>query len=129
MSKKNKEDKNNKNEEKAWFKKEGELAVDIYETEKNIVIQAPVAGVKKEDIEVITEKDTIIIKGKRDCPKRKDNEVKSFYTQECYFGNFRREVIMPEDFDPSQIKADISDSILTIEVPKIEKEKKRKIEL
>jgi HSP20 family protein len=129
MSKKNKEDKNNKNEEKAWFKKEGELAVDIYETEKNIVIQAPVAGVKKEDIEIITEKDTIIIKGKRDCPKREDNEVKNFYTQECYFGNFRREVIMPEDFDPSQIKADISDSILTIEVPKIEKEKKRKIEL
>jgi HSP20 family molecular chaperone IbpA len=36
---------------------------------------------------------------------------------------------MPEDFDPSQIKADINDSILTIEVPKIEREKKRKIEL
>jgi HSP20 family protein len=126
MSKKNKE--NKKSEEKAWFKKEGELAVDIYETEKNIVIQAPVAGVKKEDIEVVTEKDTIVIKGHRECPKR-DNEVKNFYTQECYFGDFRREVIMPEDFDPSQIKADINDSILTIEVPKIEREKKRKIEL
>ncbi|MEA2092389.1 MAG: Hsp20/alpha crystallin family protein [Patescibacteria group bacterium] len=126
MSKKNKE--NKKSEEKAWFKKEGELAVDIYETEKNIIIQAPVAGVKKEDIEVITEKDTIVIKGHRECLKRSD-EVKNFYTQECYFGDFRREVIMPEDFDPAQIKADISDSILTIEVPKIEKEKKRKIEL
>ncbi|MDA3814800.1 MAG: Hsp20/alpha crystallin family protein [Patescibacteria group bacterium] len=127
MSKKDKESK--KSEEKAWFKKEGELAVDIYETEKSIVIQAPVAGVKKEDIEVITEKDTIVIKGHRECPKREDGEVKNFYTQECYFGDFRREVIMPEDFDPAQIEADINDSILTIEVPKIEKEKKRKIEL
>jgi HSP20 family protein len=126
MPKKNKE--NKKNEEKSWFKKEGELAVDIYETEKNIVIQAPVAGVKKEDIEVVTEKDAIVIKGHRECPKR-DDGVKNFYTQECYFGDFRREVIMPEDFDPAQIKADIKDSILTIEVPKIEKERKRKIEL
>jgi HSP20 family protein len=131
MKKKNKANKEKvkkEGEEKSWFKREGELAVDIYETEKNIVIQAPIAGVKREDIEVVTEKDTVIIKGSRACP-RTEEEVKSFYTQECFFGNFRREIIMPEDFDPSHIKADLKEGVLIVEVPKIEREKQRKIKI
>lgn len=129
MSKKKDKDNKKTTEEKSWFKKEGELVVDVYETEKDIIIQAPIAGVKKEDIEVVTEKDAVVIKGSRKCPKRNEEEIKSFYTRECFFGDFKREIIIPEEIDPSRIKASIDEGVLTIEVPKIEKEKRRKVEI
>ncbi len=112
---------------KSWMKKEGELVIDVYETEENIVIQAPIAGVKKEDLEIVTEKDMIVIKGKRERPEGK--EIKGFYTNECFFGNFRREIILPEETDPSRIEASMEEGILSVSVPKIEREKKRKVTL
>ncbi len=127
------EEKNKKNTtpidkiNKSWMKKEGELAVDIYGTSDHIVIQAPIAGVKKEDLEITTENDMVIIKGERKSPERKD--LKDSYTKECFYGEFRREVILPEETDPSRIEADIKEGILTIKAPKIEKEKKRKINI
>lgn len=114
--------------EKSWLSKEGVLAVDVYQTESDIVIEAPIAGAKKEDLEITTEKDIVIIKGKRDRLVSSE-EIKSFYVKECFFGNFRKEVILPEETDPSRIKADIKEGILLIKVPKIEREKKRKIEI
>jgi HSP20 family protein len=113
--------------ESSWKKKNGELAVDVYETEDFIVIQAPIAGVKKEELEIITEKDVIIIKGERKRPEGR--EIKGFYTQECFFGEFRREVILPEETDPSRIDAKMKEGILIIEAPKIEREKRRKIDI
>lgn len=112
--------------EKSWMKKEGELVVDVYETYNHVVIQAPVAGVKREDLEIVTEKDTVIIKGRRECPERED--IKEFYNQECFFGDFRREIIIPEETDPSNIEASIDNGILTILIPKTEKKERRKID-
>jgi HSP20 family protein len=113
--------------EKSWPKRCGELAIDVYSTEKDIVIQAPISGVKKDDLEIVTENDIVIIKGKRERPQKK--EIKEFYTEECFYGNFRREVILPEETDPSRIEANIEEGILTIEIPKIEREKRRKIDI
>jgi len=101
--------------------------VDVYSTDKHIVIQAPIGGIKKDDVDITTEKDMVIIKGKRNRPEKE--EISCFYTNECFFGDFRREVILPEETDPSRIEADMKEGVLTIKVPKIEREKKRKIEV
>ncbi len=113
--------------EKSWSKKCGELAVDVYSTEKHIIVQAPISGVRKDDLEIITENDVVIIKGKRERPQKK--EIKEFYTKECFYGDFRRELILPEETDPSHIEASIEEGVLTIEIPKIEREKRRKIDI
>lgn len=113
--------------EKTWINKEGELAVDVYDTSKHIVIQAPIGGAKRDDIEVTTEKDMVIIKGSRQ--RLEKEEINRFYTNECFFGNFKREIILPEETDPSRIEADMKEGVLTIKIPKIEREKKRKIEV
>ena len=112
--------------DKSWMKKEGELVADVYETSDSVVIQSPVAGVKREDLEIVTEKDTVIIKGKRECPQRDD--VKEFYSQECFFGDFRREIIVSEETDTSGIEASIENGILTIRIPKKEKEITKKVD-
>lgn len=114
-------------EKNSWPKKCGELAVDVYSTEDHIIIQAPISGVKKDEIEIVTENDIVIIKGERKRPQKK--EIKEFYTGECFYGSFRREVILPEETDPSRIEANIDEGILTIEIPKIEREKRRKVDI
>lgn len=113
--------------EKSWIKKDGELAVDIYETENDIVIMAPVGGISRDEIEIITEKDMVIIKGNRE--RKECDEIKNFYSKECFFGPFSREIILPEETDPSRIKANLESGILIIKAPKIEREKRRKINI
>ncbi len=119
-------ERSNADAKKSWLSKEGELAVDVYSTEEDIIIQAPIAGVKREDLEIITEKDMVVIKGKRG---RSEEKIDKFYTKECFYGDFCREIILPEETDPSRIEANIEQGILTIKAPKIDREKKRKIDI
>ncbi len=121
------ENKELKKDKKSWLSKEGELSVDVYRTDENIVIQTTIAGVSKDDLEIVTEKDMVTIKGKRE---RIENEnIDEFFIEECFWGPFSREVVLPEETDPTRIKATMNKGVLTIKVPRIEKEKRRKIEL
>ena len=114
-------------EEEKWFEAEGELALDVYQTDEEIVIEAPIAGVKPEDIEITIEQDTISIKGKRE--KSREEERKNYLIKECYWGSFSREIILPVEIDGSRAKASIKEGILKIRIPKLEREKKRKISI
>lgn len=116
-----------KKKKKSWLSKEGELTVDVYQTEESIIIQAPIAGIKKEDIEIVTEKDMVTIKGERNRPKNGD--PKEFFIEESFWGPFSREIVLPEETDPSRIKATMEQGILTIKIPRIEREKRREVEL
>lgn len=99
-----------------WFEPEGELVIDMLETPKAIIIQAPLAGVKNEDIEIMLEDDTLKIKGDRKKPKQgKETE---HLLQECYWGAFSREIILPVEVSKTKIQAEIRQGILTINIPK-----------
>ena len=54
-----------KKEAQDWMETEGQLAVDVYQTKSSFVIQAPVAGVKPEDLDIFVEDGFLIIKGER----------------------------------------------------------------
>jgi len=115
------------NLEKKWLKREGELAVDLYETQNYLVLRSAIAGVKPEDLDIFIEKDVLTIKGKREEPN--NQQKKNFFFQECYFGPFSREIILPVEVDNSRAKAEITNGILIIKIPKLQREKKRKIEV
>lgn len=106
---------------------EGQLAIDVYQTNGELVIQSAIAGVKPEELDISIEDDMVFIKGVRKKPEEK-NEVNYFY-QECYWGPFSRQIILPEEVDPSRTEATMKEGILTIRIPKIERKKKRKIEV
>ncbi len=109
-----------------WFEGPvGQLAVDVYQTEEELIIQSAIAGIKSEDLDISIEGDTLIIKGIREKPAE-EKEINYFY-QECYWGPFAREIILPCEVDPSRIEAGMKGGILIIRIPKIEREKKRKI--
>lgn len=112
---------------KEWFTPEGKLPVDIYQTDSHIVIQTPIAGVKKGDLDISIENDMVSIKGERKKPDIV--EEKNYFYQECYWGPFSREIILPVEGDPSRMQAVMKDGILTLKIPKIEREKKRKVDI
>ena len=101
----------------------GELAVDVYQTDKDIVIQSAIAGIEPEDLDISIEDDVLVIKGERNA--RYEKQDKNYYYQECYWGEFVRRIILPEEVDNSSVKAELKQGILTITIPKIEKKKKK----
>ncbi len=104
---------------------EGQLTVDVYQTDKEIVIQSAVAGIEPDDLDIIIENDMVAIRGNRE--KLFEEKKRNYFYQECYWGQFSREIILPEEVDNSRAQATMKKGILTIRIPKIESKKKRKI--
>lgn len=104
---------------------EGQLTVDVYQTPNEIVIQSTIAGVKPEDLDITIANDMVSIRGKRVREDRVPEE--NFYYQECYWGPFARSVILPAEVKGNDADASIKHGILTIRLPKAEKEKLKKI--
>ena len=111
-------------EDEDLFEAEGQLAVDIYQTEKDLIIQSAVAGVNSKGIDIALEKDVLTIKG---CRRKPESEKGDYFSQECFWGPFSREIILPAEVDPDKVLAKMQDGILTIKIPKLLREKRRKI--
>ena len=99
---------------------EGQLAVDVYQTKDKIVVKAPIAGVKPEDIDVAISEDVVTIRGDRkdEFAVEKDN----YYVQECFWGSFSRSVILPTSTVAEKAEASLKDGVLTIQIPKVVQE-------
>lgn len=109
------------NKEK-WFEPKAELPIDVIQAEKEIIIQAPLAGVKKENLEILIEKETVKIRGSREKSKKKQG---SYLYQECYWGSFSREIILPIEVIPSRAEASLKEGLLTLRIPLIPRIKAR----
>lgn len=100
-------------------------AMDVYENDDAIVVKAELPGMQKDQIEVDVQGRVLSIKGER----TSDNEVKEehYYRRECTRGRFERAFTLPAEVNPETIKAEYTDGILKIEVPKPEERKAKKI--
>jgi HSP20 family protein len=119
------EDKEWLGDEKSNKEEEGQLTVDVYQTKDLIVIKSIIGGVAPENLDISITSDMITIKGTRTNP----DEVKSddYYYQECFWGAFSRSIILPCDIKTEGVEATIKNGILTVKLPKIEKNSSMKI--
>lgn len=106
---------------------EGQLAMDVYQTDSHIVILAPIAGVKIEDMSVEVTDDVLTIRGHRHHEHSVEEE--NYFTQECFWGDFSRSIVLPASVDTNKISADFKDGVLKIEIPKIEKVRSKVIRI
>ncbi len=106
---------------------EGQLAIDVYETPSEIVVKSTIAGAKPEDLDVGIEDSTVNIRGSRHNEEKVKGE--NYLYQECYWGTFSRSIILPTEVDSDKAEASLKDGVLTIRIPKIIKEKERKIKV
>lgn len=128
MSKNSLMDTNDISGDSDWMQDyEGQLAIDAYETDDSVVVKAPIAGVKPEDLEISITDEAVSIKGKR---KEESEIVKDNYlAQECYWGSFSRTYSLPIAVDSEKAKASLKHGILTINIPKLEKSKRKIIKV
>lgn len=98
---------------------EGELALDVFQTKNEVVVIAPVAGVKKNDLKVQIDDDVLQIQGKREFSFEVDQ--KDYVHQECYWGSFSRSIVLPDTADIKHVKATMKDGIVVIRIPKVER--------
>ena len=100
---------------------EAELAVDVYQTPTEIILQTMVAGVKPEDLELSIARDMITIHGKREENRNIDEE--NYFTKELYWGKFSRTISLPQEVEPEEVEAIEKHGLLTIKLQKVDKNK------
>lgn len=99
---------------------EGQLALDVYQTDRKIIIKSTIAGVKPEDLSITLHNDMLTIRGSRQL----DDEIaeEDYLYRECYWGNFSRAIILPSDVDQKNIDASLENGVLTVILTKSEGE-------
>jgi HSP20 family protein len=102
-------------------------AFELKETKDAFVLRADVPGVKEKDLEVSVTGNTITVSGNREEEKREQND--RFYTYERTYGSFSRSFRVPEGADVDNIRAELSDGVMTLMMPKSEEVQSRKIEV
>lgn len=103
----------------------GQLAVDVYQTKENIVVRAPVPGVKKENLDLSIVDNTLTVHGTRQAEETV--EENQYFAQECYWGEFSRSIVLPVQVNEEDADAVLKDGMLTVKVPKVDQEKVKKI--
>ena len=103
----------------------GQLAVDVYENEEQLVVKARTAGVNKEDLDVSISDGILTISGT--LSSGDDTEATNWHIQECYWGEFSRTLALPVAVKEDEVAAMLKDGVLTINFQKVKQEQAKKI--
>jgi len=102
-------------------------AIDLHEDKDNVYVKAELPGMKKEDIDVSLHEGMLSISGERKVENKvKDSQI---YRAERFFGRFQRTVSLPSPVAIDRVKAQYTDGILTITLPKTEEAKPKQIDV
>jgi HSP20 family protein len=100
-------------------------AMDVYQTDKAVMVETPLAGVRPEEVEVTVEKDVLTVKGE----SKKEHEVdeKNYYRKEVRSGSFFRQLALPVPVMEDKVAAEFADGVLKITCPKAQPTVAKKI--
>ncbi|MGO9009870.1 MAG: Hsp20/alpha crystallin family protein [Bryobacteraceae bacterium] len=102
-------------------------AVDIYETENDLVVKADLPDVDLKDIDVRVENQTLTIAGERKFEK--EDSGKGYHRIERSYGSFTRSFAVPNSFDTDKIGASFKNGVLSVSLPKKEAAKPRQVKI
>ncbi len=95
---------------------EGQLSVDVYQTDQDIIIKSTIAGVRSDELDITLNNDVITIRGRRS----PDTVVpaEDYFYQECYWGGFSRSIVLPVEVYAERVEASLKNGVLTVVLPK-----------
>ena len=102
-------------------------AVDIAESEHELVVKADLPGVKPEELDIRVENNILTIRGERKFEKKVDE--KNYLRVERSYGSFARSFSLANTVNSEAIKADYKDGVLTLTIPKREEAKPKQIKV
>jgi HSP20 family protein len=100
-------------------------AVDMYQTDNEIVVKAALPGIKSEEVQINVTGEVLTIKG--EVKQKEEVTEKAYHLREQRWGAFERSLVLPTDVIADKAKADFENGILTITLPKAEDVKPRSI--
>ena len=104
-----------------------DLAVDVYEEDKNVIAKICLPGVKVEELEISIDKDTLTVSGER--KEETETEKKDYYSKEIRRGSFSRSVSLPKIVDADDTKAAYADGLLTVTMPIVKGQEKKAVKV
>lgn len=102
-------------------------AIDVSESDDQVVIRAETPGVMARDLEVTISGTTLTISGKKE--EREETEQEDFFRSERRFGAFRRTIELPETVDADRVNAECENGVVTIRVAKQPGQRSRRVEV
>lgn len=101
--------------ESSVLNSEGQLSIDVVQTQDEVIIVAPMAGCKVDKVELHLQNDVLTIRGERQSPLSAEMD---FFYRECYWGKFSRTIVLPVDVKAEMARAEFKNGILTVALPK-----------
>ena len=108
--------------------REQSLALDVYETDDDLVVEASLPGVKPEEVDISIVGNTLTIRGEHEEQHEKKEEGK-YYCRERRYGAFQRSVSLPVEVNADKAQATFEDGVLKLSLPKAEEAKPKRIEV
>src|SRR6266516_7350492 len=102
-------------------------AVDIYETENELVVKADLPDVNPQDLDIRVENNTLTIRGERKFEKKVNED--NYLRIERAYGSFARSFTLANTVNSDAIKADYQNGVLTLNIPKREEAKPKQIKV
>ncbi|MBC7238221.1 MAG: Hsp20/alpha crystallin family protein [Chloroflexi bacterium] len=115
-----------------WRLGEGEtpsvfVPLDMVETDGDIVISAPLPGLKPEDVDISITGNTVTIKG--EFREEQEGKRENVHFRERRYGAFQRAVTLPTEVDANKAEATFENGVLKLTIPKTEEAKPKKIQI
>lgn len=102
-------------------------AVDVIDSDDQLVVRAEVPGVRKEDLKVSLTENEITIEGHTE--HEEEEKRADYYCHEMSYGDFKRTLALPAEVDASKAQASMKDGLLEIQLPKAEHAKRREVKV
>lgn len=106
---------------------EGELPVDMYQTNDAIIIKALVAGVSPNDLDISITRDMVTIRGVRE--EYQETNDDNYYHRELFWGSFSRTLLLPEEVVIDEAEAQERHGLLEIRLPKLDKHRSTQLKV
>ena len=105
----------------------GSLAIDVYETDQDVVVTASLPGVKPEDIGISVVGEVLTIKAE----SKEESQVEDgcYYCRERQEGMSQRSITLPSVVVADKAEAKVEDGVLTLVLPKVEEVKPKSIKV
>ena len=100
-------------------------AIDLYQTEDEVVVRASLPGMKADDVQISLTGDMLTLRG--EFKEKAEKKEKAYHLREQRYGSFERTIGLPTLVMADKAKAEFEDGVLTISLPKAEEAKPKTI--
>lgn len=114
-------------EEEEAEPQEGQLTVDVYQTNSEIIIQTMTAGVRPDDLNISITPEKVTISGKREAPR--GIAADDYFYKELYWGAFSRTIVLPQQVVAEEAEAMEKHGLLIIRLQKLDKAKLHRLKI